>query len=180
LPHWKAADAAAYCEGEALANARRGPGGPGRNRSAALISLRQLHSYIGAFIAPSVLFFAATGALQLFSLHEAHGGYRPPPWVMGLSRIHKDQAIAPPPARAAEPGGGHEHHDHGARAESPRATPWSVTALKWTFLAVAAGLILSTLIGLWLGFTASRRKGVILALFVLGAALPVALLAMQP
>jgi hypothetical protein len=53
-------------------------------------------------------------------------------------------------------------------------------ALKWTFLAVAAGLVTSTLIGLWLVFTTSRRRGVVLALFAIGAVLPVALLALQP
>ena len=48
--------------------------------------LRQWHGYLGAFIAPSVIFFALTGALQLFNLHEAHGDYRPAPIVERLSR----------------------------------------------------------------------------------------------
>lgn len=145
------------------------------------MSLRQLHSYIGAFIAPSVLFFAVTGGLQVFSLHEAHGGYRPPELVVRLSRVHKDQVIALPPARRPQ-ASGHEHRDHGARADAPHAAPapsWAVTALKWLFVTVATGLCLSTLIGLWLAFTASRRRGVILALFVLGALAPVALLVLQ-
>jgi len=144
-----------------------------------MMTLRQLHSYIGAFIAPSVLFFAVTGALQLFSLHEAHGAYRPPELVERLSRIHKDQVFSLPPARGAQTGG---HRDHGPRAETPHAAPapaWSVTALKWLFLVVAAGLTLSTLLGLWMGFTTSRRRGVLLALLVLGAALPVVLVVLQ-
>jgi hypothetical protein len=144
-----------------------------------MMSLRQLHSYIGAFIAPSVLFFAFTGALQVFSLHEAHGAYRPPEVVARLSRVHKDQVFSLPPGRTPQAGA---HHDHGARAAPPpasRAPAWSVTALKWLFLAVAAGLALSTLIGLWMAFTTSRSRGVILALFALGAALPVMLLALH-
>ena len=149
-----------------------------------MITLRQLHSYIGAFIAPSVLFFAATGSLQLFSLHEAHGGYRPPELIVRLSRVHKDQVIALPPARGAGPqAGAHEHHDHAdgpAAAHAPRAPAWSVMALKWVFLAVALGLFTSTLIGLWLAFTASRNRRLILALFAVGTLAPIALLVLQP
>jgi hypothetical protein len=139
-----------------------------------MMSLRQLHSY-----APTVLFLAVTGALQVFSLHEAHGAYRPPELIARLSRIHKDQVVSPPPARAPQAGA---HRDRGPRAEGPHpvhATPWAVTALKWLFLAVAAGLATSTLIGLWMAFTTARRRGVLLALFALGAALPVVLLALQ-
>jgi hypothetical protein len=144
-----------------------------------MLSLRQLHSYIGAFIAPSVLFLAFTGALQVFSLHEAHGAYRPPELVARLSRIHKDQVVSLPPAKTPQAGG---RHEHGPRAEAPHtrpAAPWEVTALKWLFLGVAAGLTLSTLIGLWVAFTTARRRGVILALFALGAALPIVLVALQ-
>jgi hypothetical protein len=144
-----------------------------------MLSLRQLHSYIGAFIAPSVLFFAVTGALQVFSLHEAHGSYRPPELVARLSRLHKDQVISLPPAKTSPAGG---RHEHGPRADAPHprpSPPWAMTALKWLFLAVAAGLTLSTLLGLWMAFTTSRRRGVILALFALGAALPIILVALQ-
>jgi hypothetical protein len=144
-----------------------------------MMSLRQLHSYIGAFIAPSVLSLALTGALQVFSLHEAHGAYRPPDLVVRLSRIHKDQVFTLPPARPSPAGA---HRDRGARAETPHpshAPSWAVTALKWLFVGVAAGLTLSTLIGLWIAFTTARRRGVILALVVAGAALPAVLLALQ-
>ena len=144
-----------------------------------MMTVRQWHSYIGAFVAPSVLFFAFTGSLQLFSLHEAHGAYRPPDLVVRLSRIHKDQVFTLPPARPSPAGA---HRDRGARAETPHpshAPSWAVTALKWLFVGVAAGLALSTLIGLWIAFTTARRRGVILALVVAGAALPAVLLALQ-
>ncbi len=57
-------------------------------------SIRIWHMYIGILIAPSVLFFALTGALQIFSLHEAHGSYVPPPLLEKLRRMHKDQVFA--------------------------------------------------------------------------------------
>lgn len=148
-----------------------------------MMTLRQLHSYIGAFIAPSVLFFALTGALQVFSLHEAHGSYRPPELVARLSHVHKDQVFSLPAAHGPQGGGHHDpDHAHNLRAEAPHAAhapAWSVTALKWLFLVVAAGLTLSTLLGLWMGFTSSRQRGVLLALLVLGVALPVVLVVLQ-
>jgi len=58
------------------------------------ITIRRWHSYIGLFIAPSVLFFSLTGAVQLFSLHEAHGNYQPFAIVEKLSSVHKDQEFA--------------------------------------------------------------------------------------
>jgi hypothetical protein len=146
-------------------------------------ALRRLHAYIGAFIAPSVLFFAATGGLQLFSLHEAHGDYTPPPLIEKLSAVHKDQHFggehhddgpptAPAGAKAAAPD--HDNHDH----DHPKALPARTVALKWLFLAVDIGLVTSTLIGIWMALTFTRGKGVIWALLILGAALPVLILAL--
>lgn len=144
-----------------------------------MITLRQLHSYIGAFIAPSVLFFAFTGSLQLFSLHEAHGAYTPPPLIEALGRMHKDQTLkAPPPKPAHVSGAAHAKHadaEHADQHAAPAAPPWSVMALKWLFLTVALGLITSSLLGLWLAFTTSRQKTVLLVLFLIGAALPTVL-----
>jgi uncharacterized iron-regulated membrane protein len=57
-------------------------------------SIRTWHTYIGILIAPSVLFFAFTGSLQLFSLHEAHDSYKPPPVIEKLASVHKDQVFA--------------------------------------------------------------------------------------
>ena len=72
--------------------------------------IRNIHSYVGLFIAPSVLFFAITGGLQLFKFHEAHGDYTPAPLVEKLGMLHKDQKFemrrkrpAPTPAAAAAP-----------------------------------------------------------------------------
>ena len=59
-----------------------------------MLTIRTWHTYLGILIAPSVLFFALTGALQLFSLHEVHGSYTPLPVIEKLSKVHKDQAFA--------------------------------------------------------------------------------------
>jgi hypothetical protein len=147
---------------------------------ALMLTVRQWHTYIGAFIAPSVLFFAFTGSLQLFSLHEAHGAYTPPAVVEHLGRVHKDQVWNAPakagPAKPRHAADDHDHdHDAGPADHPEPAKPWPVMALKWLFLTVAVGLMTSTLLGLWLAFTFSRRKTVVLGLFVAGAVLPVLL-----
>src|ERR1700733_10596500 len=101
---------------------------------ALMMTVRQWHTYIGAFIAPSVLFFAFTGSLQLFSLHEAHGAYTSPAIVEALSRVHKDQVLKEKPepaAKGADADGGHEHHRHaGPSKAAPEAPAWPAMALK--------------------------------------------------
>ena len=163
----------------------------GSNPALRLAAIRQFHAYLGAFIAPSVLFFAMTGSLQLFSLHEAHGNYQPPPLIEKLSAVHKDQRFSakphkagPTPAGAAHAEGKHaeDTHAEGSQAgaahdhDHPATTPVRDLTLKWLFLAVAVSLIVSTCLGLWMAVTYSRRKVVIWTLLILGAALPVLIL----
>ena len=64
------------------------------------------------------------------------------------------------------------------RPRSPDAAQIRTWALKWVFVVVALGLVVSTLIGLWMAFTTGKRKGVILIVLLVGAALPVLLLAL--
>lgn len=163
----------------------RAAGGRGGNAALRLAGVRQFHSYLGAFIAPSVLFFAITGSLQLFNLHEAHGAYQPPALIEKLSAVHKDQRFAAKPGRAASaPRTAAAEEEHaGAGHDEDHATPTSKGApnralvLKWLFLAVAISLIASTCLGIWMAITNSRRKVVVWALLILGAALPVLILA---
>src|SRR5579863_2905624 len=68
-----------------------------------MVTLRLWHSYLGVLIAPSVLFFSLTGAVQLFSLHEDHGGYHAPVLLERLASLHKDQVLKV-----------HEHHSPGS------------------------------------------------------------------
>lgn len=138
-------------------------------------SIRLWHNYIGVFIAPSVIFFALTGALQIFSLHEAHGSYEPPALIEKLSSVHKDQVFAqkqheerdepvsPPPAKAEH----HVEHDEGPTL--------GTVLLKWFFLFVALALATSTALGLWIGLTHIQRKRTGRWLLLAGIVLPVAL-----
>lgn len=137
------------------------------------ISIRRWHSYIGLFTAPSVLFFALTGAVQLYNLHEAHGDYKPPAVVEKLSTVHKDQEFAlgdhhepPPQADAAAP----------AAADDNDVPKTPTALLKAFFLVVALSLTASTSLGLWIGLTQTRNKRLAWVLLIAGAVIPVALL----
>jgi hypothetical protein len=143
-------------------------------------TLRQWHAYVGLFIAPSVLFFSLTGAIQIFSLHEAHGSYHPAVLLEKLSAVHKDQVFEEPHDKsapdhdaphAAAGGGG----DQPAEDEDEKQSA-STRALKWFFLAVSLGLTASTLIGIWMGTTQIRRKGLAWSLLIVGALVPIGLL----
>jgi hypothetical protein len=154
---------------------------PARHPAALLMQIRVIHTYVGMLIAPAVLFFACTGILQIYSLHEAHGGYTPPLVIEKLARVHKNQVFAvehhaPPPAAAAPaapkpagpPPGGKEHH---ARL--------ATTLLKAVFAAVAVGLIGSTCAGLWMALRQPGTRRLHLVLLAIGAAVPLILAALS-
>ena len=151
---------------------------PGSDVTMPSALLRRWHSYIGLFIEPSVLFFALTGAVQVFNLHEAHDSYHPAVWVEKLSAVHKDQVFRKPEEHAAA-------EDHAAAPPSASAPPppeedermsAPTLALKWFFVAVALGLAGSTCIGVWMGLTQLRSARVALILLGAGAVIPLALL----
>jgi hypothetical protein len=142
-----------------------------------LAVVRRFHSYFGVFIAPSVLFFALTGSLQLFSLHEAHGDYHPPAVIEKLGMLHKDQVFAAkpkrtPPAAAKAP----KPDAPGAEAHREAGPETSARALKWFFLFVAASLAVSTCLGVWMALAYGPGKRVLWLVFLAGAAIPLAIL----
>ena len=139
--------------------------------------IRNIHLYLGVFITPALLFFAFTGALQTFSLHETTRGssYKPPAWIATLAQIHKKQNTAvsakklqPPPA--ANPAADKPH--------SPTLVlkPHNTLPLKLFFLLVSIGLFTSSISGLYMSYRYSRKRSLITALLVTGTILPPALL----
>jgi hypothetical protein len=140
--------------------------------------LRQTHNYVGVFFAPAIIFFAFTGALQTFSLHENHGGgpYKPPGWIVAAASLHKDQRL-PTPRRAPLP---ESHADHAPARAAPTPPsgpkPPSPLPLKIFVLLLAIGLMGSALAGIVIALMnkAARRTTVIL--LILGALVPPLLL----
>lgn len=161
------------------ANSETAPA-PARSAGARWLKrVRQLHLYLGVFFAPSILFFAFTGSLQLFGLHEGHPGdaYQPPAWIQKLASIHKDQRLEghhgpPPPSAQGQPGPNFENHEPGEAHAQSKAT----LTLKCFFLAMATGLIFTTLLGLYMAFKYERSMALIWSLLLIGAAVPMGLI----
>ena len=141
-----------------------------------MLSIRTWHTYLRIFIAPSVLFFAATGALQLFSLHEAHGTYMPPPIIEKLGSLHKDQVFTLKDHHEQQPDeGAAAHAPDEAKAADEDVSLLGTVLLKWFFLLVALGLMTSTLLGLWMGLTHVRHQRTGWWLLAVGIVVPVGL-----
>jgi len=164
---------------------------------AILKAARQVHLYIGIFIAPMLIFFAFTGALQTFSLHETTKGsdYKPPMWIVSLSQLHKNQTTVvpvrkPPPAPDAKP---KADKPADALAAAPVAAPAvpkpappatppptpkrkSHLPMKIFFLFVSLGLLTSTLTGIYMAYKYGRSKLVVTLILLAGVVVPLALL----
>jgi uncharacterized iron-regulated membrane protein len=138
-------------------------------------SIRLWHTYLGILIAPSVLFFALTGALQIFNLHEAHGSYKPPPLLEKLSSVHKDQVFEQKHDEPPAAGAANDEHEHPPPQDHAGPSLGTVL-LKWFFLLVALALATSTLLGLWMGLTHPLRKRTGWWLLAIGTLVPIVLI----
>jgi hypothetical protein len=144
--------------------------------------VRKTHLYLGSFIAPAILFFAFTGALQTFSLHEnAKGGsYKAARWIVVLAQIHKKQTAQLPPK--VQPLAATQTDAHRKAGKPTNAIPaadppgHSPLPLKLFFLLVSIGLFTSTFSGLYMSYKYSRSKLLVSILFLAGIVVPIVLM----
>ena len=150
-------------------------------------SLRQLHHYVGVFLAPAILFFAVSGAVQTFRLGEDKGwGGTPPAALVWMTSVHKDQTLphakpekpapkpdAAKPAAKAEADDDHDHdHDHDHQApHGPSPLP-----LKIFVVVLALGLITSTLLGITIALNNRAMRRTSIVMLAAGTVLPLLLL----
>ncbi len=151
-----------------------------------LKSTRLTHHYAGVFFAPTILFFAITGCLQMFGLHETSRGssYVPPAILVHLSQLHKKGTLYLPlrkaapsaPIRVNEP-------KTDLRLDPPKApSPPSTSPapgpllMKVFFAATALALVTSTGTGLFMAWKYVRRKAVVVGVLLAGIACPLLLL----
>jgi len=137
---------------------------------------RQVHLWLGVFFAPAIIFFAFTGALQTFSLHEAQPGstYQPPLWIEKLAQLHKKQNLQVRPKRKGPPESPRpEARRDGNERPQPPAQPLSTYLMKWFVLAMSLGLITTSILGVYMAFEYNRSRRLIWTLLVLGTAMPV-------
>ncbi len=154
--------------------------------AATLQLMRKLHLYFGLFIAPALLFFAFTGAVQTLSLHESAGStYTPPVWLARLGQLHKDQNIVPRKPRPPQPeppktAAAQASPKPPARPEDPPETLSSKEREhlpeKLFFLVVSVGLFSSTLTGIYMAYRYDRNKLLVTGLLLAGVLVPLALL----
>ena len=164
--------------------------------------VRQLHLYLGVFTAPMLLFFAITGGLQTFGLHETTRGssYTPPAWLASMAQLHKKQTTVMPvrkarPTEVATPGSDLHGADAATAASRANAqtdmrvaSPSSGSAenagakpkknllpMKIFFGLVALSLLISTLTGLYMAWRYSRKPKLVGALLLGGILVPVLL-----
>ncbi len=151
--------------------------------------LRSIHLYLGVFLSPALLFFAITGALQTFSLHETTQGstYKPPAWIATLAQLHKKQTTEVP-IRKQQPSADPDHGaTQGATAKHgvvpPQGPPTpdhaprkSHLPMKIFFLLVSLGLVTSTLTGLYMTWKYRRNRFAVISLFLAGVGVPILLL----
>jgi hypothetical protein len=144
---------------------------------------RQIHLYTGIFISPAILFFALTGALQTFSLHETTRGsdYKPPTWIVTLAQLHKKQTTTVPVRKprpeldAPKPDAG-KSDKLAALPKPPEPPQKSHLPMKVFFLLVAIGLFTSTLTGIYMSYKFVRNKRIVTALLIAGLLIPILLL----
>ncbi len=155
--------------------------------ASSLKALRLTHNYIGVFFAPTILFFAITGLLQMFGLHEtSHGSsYVPPALLVHLSQLHKKGTLDLPPRRTAPPasakaGGPAPDTPKFDPPKSPTPAPASPAPnplpMKVFFGATALALVISTGTGLFMSWKYARRKAVVAGILLAGAVCPALLL----
>lgn len=151
-----------------------------------LMQVRTWHAYVGMLIAPTVLFMAITGFIQVYSLHEAHDGYTPPALIEKLGMVHKNQRFAqgrhaPPPAKASAAAKPAADEDEKPAARppggEPERSPIPIYLLKTFFAAVSIGLTFSTATGVWMALRQPLRRRTYLVLLLVGTLIPVILAA---
>ena len=163
-----------------------------RSSSHAILKFfRKIHLYLGVFTAPALIFFAFTGAMQSFSLHETTQGssYRPPAWITTLAQLHKKQTTEVPVRKARpveSPKTGRADVGNAAPGqtstpatkapEAPAPKPKNHLPMKIFFLVVSIGLFLSTLTGVYMAYRYSRSELLITGLLAAGVILPLVLL----
>jgi len=153
---------------------------------AVLRILRLLHLYIGIFIAPMLLFFALTGALQTFNLHETTPGsnYKPPALFVSLAQIHKKQTYLIPQRKSrpseAKPGDAKtaDAKPDAAKGDKPAAPApeppqKSHLPLKIFFLLVSLGLFVSTMTGIYMAYKFIRSRLLVTGLLIAGVVVPI-------
>ena len=137
-------------------------------------ALRRYHLYIGMFLAPAIIFFSLSGALQTFRLQEEKGwGGTPPTWIVWLASVHKDDRLPQPKAAGAD-----DHAKPAAKpaAKAPQKPKPSALPFKIFAVIMSIGLILSAVLGIVIALNNRATRRVSTIMLVAGVIVPILLL----
>lgn len=141
--------------------------------------IRQIHLYLGVLFAPSILFFALTGAFQTFRWQENGAAGAATQVLSQMAAIHKNSALeraeprrrpsneAAPPRREEPEGDGEAQNERRGLSPLP---------LKIYVFLMSLGLVASTGTGVAMAFKPNRERRLMWALLLAGTLLPLVLL----
>jgi hypothetical protein len=145
--------------------------------------IRQFHLYLGTFFAPVIFFFALSGALQTFGLHENEedGSYNAPAWIATMAEIHKDQRLAKPhrphpQAAPAENAPAHDEHPPAAAPGDEHKEAPSSLPLKCFVLLLAIGLMVTAALGIYMALQSRNNRRITWFMLAGGVIVPIVLL----
>src|SRR3954471_16394484 len=120
-----------------------------------MINVRRLHLYLGCVFAPMLIYFALSGSWQLYRLNDLP---KNEPVSTTRSLLHE---WSKPHTNATAPG------------RSPKEA--SSPLFNALALAMAAGLVVTSGLGIWMALKMIRQRTVVVLCLVAGVALPVIL-----
>ncbi len=120
--------------------------------------LRRFHTYLGIFFAPLLFFFVASGWYQVVDRDRLKDPGEAESLVQKLRVVHTDQI----------------YPRTGARQQS------SPTVFRALTVAMSVAILLTTLLGVVLGYRTLRPQWLFWAMLVGGFAVPIALLLLAP
>jgi len=140
---------------------------------------RRVHLLLGVFFAPTIMFFAATGAMQIIGLQKSKDGKPAASWILHVVEVHKHQKWEPrkrppaPPAAAAAATSGAP----ATAAPAPPANPEPALSIGTRLLegfavAMSACLVATTLLGLYMAWLLPRDRKLCVVLFGAGLLVP--------
>ena len=113
-------------------------------------TLRDIHLYLGCVFAPLLIFYSVTGAWQCFDLHKSlKGPSYTSVWVKEMTRLHMNAKVV--------------------LGDSPRM-PGN---FRYYVLAMAVGLVSTTILGIILAFQVARKKWLVCACLGFGVLFPI-------
>jgi hypothetical protein len=142
-----------------------------------LKKIRLLHRYMGLFFSQAILFFAFSGAMQTFNLHEVNKttGYVPPKWIVEMAQIHKKQTFALAKEKAKPVVAESALRDPAAQKKvAPRRSPTFL--LRCFVLAMSVGLVATTFLGIYMAFRYDVKRRILWGMLIGGTLLPIVLM----